>query len=195
MWTSIARAQLARPVEPYATCLTDAEWAIAQAFLPLPSPRGRPRRWAMRLLLDTVSPADLHDSHGGIALLPHRRRAPEREGQVQLVRRVPPNKAAGLRLLLGIQEPAMSWLGPTRAGLQSGRALLGKARSEIKHLGLGQPNLHRDGGIGHAGLAQTDHPPPAFLLRGRRQLAHVHLLHARDPGPAYSASRSRRKDQ
>ena len=35
-------------------CRTDAEWASAQAFLPPPSPRARPRRWAMRLLLDAV---------------------------------------------------------------------------------------------------------------------------------------------
>ena len=32
--TPAARAQLAHAVEPYATCLTDAEWAIAEAFLP-----------------------------------------------------------------------------------------------------------------------------------------------------------------
>jgi putative transposase len=54
MWTPAARAQLARPADPYATCLTDAEWAIARAFLPPPACRGRPRRWAMRLLLDAI---------------------------------------------------------------------------------------------------------------------------------------------
>lgn len=74
MWTPATRAQLVRPIQPYATCLTDAEWAIAQTFLPPPSARGRRRRWPMRLLLDAVSPADLHDSHGGIALLQASRR-------------------------------------------------------------------------------------------------------------------------
>lgn len=54
MWPPAAWAQLARPADPYATCLTDAEWAIARAFLPPPVPRGRPRRWAMRLLLDAI---------------------------------------------------------------------------------------------------------------------------------------------
>ena len=54
MWTPAARAQLVRPAQPYATCLTDAEWAIAQAFLPPPSPCGRRRRWPMRLLLDAI---------------------------------------------------------------------------------------------------------------------------------------------
>ena len=54
MWTPAARAELARPAQPYATCLTDAEWQIAQAFLPAPAGCGRPRRWQMRALLDGV---------------------------------------------------------------------------------------------------------------------------------------------
>jgi len=54
MWTPAARAELARPARPYATRLTDAEWRIAQAFLPAPAPCGRPRRWPMRALLDGV---------------------------------------------------------------------------------------------------------------------------------------------
>ena len=54
MWTPAARAELARPAQPYSTCLTDAEWQIAQAFLPAPAPCGRPRRWPMRVLLDGV---------------------------------------------------------------------------------------------------------------------------------------------
>lgn len=54
MWTPAARAELARPAQPYSTCLTDAEWQIAQAFLPGPAGCGRPRRWPMRALLDGV---------------------------------------------------------------------------------------------------------------------------------------------
>ena len=54
MWTPAARAKLVRPAKPYATCLTDAEWQIAQAFLPAPARCGRPRRWSMRVLLDGV---------------------------------------------------------------------------------------------------------------------------------------------
>ncbi len=54
MWTPAARAELARPSQPYATCLTDAEWRVAQAFLPAPARCGRPRRWPMRVLLDGV---------------------------------------------------------------------------------------------------------------------------------------------
>ena len=54
MWTPTARAQLVRTAEPYATCLTDAEWAIAEPFLPPAGPRGRRRRWPMRLLLDAI---------------------------------------------------------------------------------------------------------------------------------------------
>ena len=54
MWTPAARAKLLRPAQPYATSLTDAEWQIAQAFLPGPARCGRPRRWPMRALLDGV---------------------------------------------------------------------------------------------------------------------------------------------
>jgi transposase len=52
MWTPAARTELARPAQPYSTCMTDAEWEIAQAFLPGPASCGRPRRWPMRVLLN-----------------------------------------------------------------------------------------------------------------------------------------------
>lgn len=54
MWTPAARARLVRPAQPYATCLTDAEWQIAQAFLLAPALTVGPRRWSMRALLDGV---------------------------------------------------------------------------------------------------------------------------------------------
>ena len=54
MWTPAARAQLARAAEPYATCLTDAEWELAKPFLPPDAACGRRRRWPMRILLDGV---------------------------------------------------------------------------------------------------------------------------------------------
>lgn len=54
MWTSAARVELARDARPYAPCLTDAEWRIAQASLPAPAPCGRPRRWPMRAILDGI---------------------------------------------------------------------------------------------------------------------------------------------
>jgi putative transposase len=54
MWTPAARARLARPAQPYSTCLTDAEWQVAQVFLPGPAGGGRPRRWSMHALLDGV---------------------------------------------------------------------------------------------------------------------------------------------
>lgn len=54
MWAPGARARLARSAEPYSTCLTDAEWRLAEPFLP-PSPaRGRRRRRPMRSLLDAM---------------------------------------------------------------------------------------------------------------------------------------------
>jgi hypothetical protein len=37
MWTPTARTELARESRPYATCLTDAEWAVVGAMLPSPA--------------------------------------------------------------------------------------------------------------------------------------------------------------
>lgn len=54
MWTPAARAQLARRSGPHATCLTDAEWELAQPFLPPTASCGRRRRWPMRRLLGAV---------------------------------------------------------------------------------------------------------------------------------------------
>jgi hypothetical protein len=108
---------------------------------------------------------------------------------------VAPDQVAGLRLLPGIEEAAIARLGPARAAPQPGRAPLGEAPADVEHPGLGQPDLRRDGGVGHAGPAQADDLPPAFLLRRRRQLAHVHVLHASDLGRSYSPSRSPRPDQ
>src|SRR5215218_10903796 len=125
----------------------------------------------------------------------HRRPAPQREGQLQLVRRVPPDQGAGLRLLAGIKEAAVPPLRPARAGLQPGRAPLGEALADVEHPGRAQPHLRPDRVVSLAGSAQPDHLPPAFLLRRRRQLAHVHVLHARDLGRPYLPSRPPRPDQ
>lgn len=54
MWTPAARAKLARDTRPYATGLTDAEWAIVAPFGPAPARTGRPRRWPMRAILDAI---------------------------------------------------------------------------------------------------------------------------------------------
>ena len=54
MWTPAARAQLARGSQPYATCLTDAEWALVEPFLPSPAKTGRPRSWPMRRVVDAI---------------------------------------------------------------------------------------------------------------------------------------------
>lgn len=54
MWTPAARAQLVRSATPYATCLTDPEWRLAEPFLPPPAEVGRPRRWPMRAVLDAI---------------------------------------------------------------------------------------------------------------------------------------------
>ncbi|TPG41866.1 transposase, partial [Roseomonas nepalensis] len=54
MWTPAARVQLARGSHPYATCLTDTEWAVVAPFLPRPAHTGRPRSWPMRLVVDAI---------------------------------------------------------------------------------------------------------------------------------------------
>ena len=54
MWTPTARAELARESRPYATCLTDAEWAVVGTMLPCPAATGRPWRWPMRSVLDGI---------------------------------------------------------------------------------------------------------------------------------------------
>lgn len=54
MWTPAARAQLARDVRPYATCVTDAEWVLIAPFLPPPARTGRPRKWPMRSIVDAI---------------------------------------------------------------------------------------------------------------------------------------------
>ena len=100
-----------------------------------------------------------------------------------------------LRFLVGIEEPAMPRLGPARAGLQPGRTPLGEALADVEHPGRAQPDLRRDRVVSLAGSAQPDHLPPAFLLRRRRQLAHVHVLHARDLGRSCLHSRLPRPDQ
>ncbi|WP_408891899.1 transposase [Teichococcus vastitatis] len=48
------RAQLARGTIPYAPCLTNAEWALVQPFMPPLGKTGRPRRWPMRLIMDSI---------------------------------------------------------------------------------------------------------------------------------------------
>ncbi len=54
MWTPAARQQLARDHAIYATCLTDAEWALVAPILPAPRTKGRPWRWPLRLVVDAI---------------------------------------------------------------------------------------------------------------------------------------------
>ena len=54
MWTPAARAELARESLPYATSLSDAEWVVVVPLLAAPAIRGRPRRWPMRSMLDSI---------------------------------------------------------------------------------------------------------------------------------------------
>lgn len=53
-WTPAARPELARESLPYATCLTDAEWALVVPILPAPAATGRPRHWPTQLLVDAL---------------------------------------------------------------------------------------------------------------------------------------------
>lgn len=54
MRTPAACAQLACYARPYATSLTDFEWALVAPFLPPPARTGRSRKWLMRLIVDAI---------------------------------------------------------------------------------------------------------------------------------------------
>ena len=54
MWTPAARAKFAREHLPYATSLSDAEWALVAPLLPAPATTGRPWRWSLRAVLDGI---------------------------------------------------------------------------------------------------------------------------------------------
>jgi transposase len=53
-WTEITRAQYRREGLRYASDLTDAEWALIEPLLPPPAPRGRPRKTAMRKVVEAI---------------------------------------------------------------------------------------------------------------------------------------------
>ena len=53
-WTEITRPQYAREGLRYASDLTDAEWALIEPFMPLPSPIGRPRTADLRSVLNAI---------------------------------------------------------------------------------------------------------------------------------------------
>src|ERR1044072_5856062 len=68
MWTPTTRRQYSRDGLRYETDLTDAEWALIEPLRPEPRPRGRPRRWSTREILNGI----FYVLRGGIAwrLLP-----------------------------------------------------------------------------------------------------------------------------
>jgi transposase len=68
MWTPVTRRQHSREGLRYETDLTDAEWAVIEPFMPKPFPRGRPRAWPAREIMNAI----FYVLRGGIAwrLLP-----------------------------------------------------------------------------------------------------------------------------
>ena len=54
MWTPAARAHHGRDPLLSTTCLFDREWALVEPHLPPPARTGRPRRWALRRVVDAV---------------------------------------------------------------------------------------------------------------------------------------------
>ena len=54
MWTATTRAQHMRDGLRFASDLTDAEWAVLEPLLPLPSSVGRPPTWPMREIADAI---------------------------------------------------------------------------------------------------------------------------------------------
>src|SRR5215208_2074313 len=68
MWTPTTRRQHSRDGLRYETDLTDAEWARLEPLMPRPNPRGRPRAWPLREIVNAI----FYVLRGGIAwrLLP-----------------------------------------------------------------------------------------------------------------------------
>jgi transposase len=54
MWTPAARADLARETLPYATCLSDAGWAVLTPLLPALARIGCPWLWLQPAMLDGI---------------------------------------------------------------------------------------------------------------------------------------------
>ena len=117
---------------------------------------------------DPTVPLDQH---------PHRRPAPQGEGQTEFVGRVPADQSADLRFLLGLEKPSRAGGRAPRPAGQSGQALLGEAAADIEYAGPGQAHLRGNGIISQAALAQADHLSPTLLLRCCWQLAHVDMFH------------------
>ena len=54
MWTLTTRVQHSRCATRYQTDLTENEWQLVQPMLPEPYGTGRPRKWAMREIVNTI---------------------------------------------------------------------------------------------------------------------------------------------
>jgi putative transposase len=68
MWTPITRKHHTRCAARYQTDLTDGEWQFLEPLVPAPLTAGRPRKWAMREIINAI----FYVLRGGIAwrLLP-----------------------------------------------------------------------------------------------------------------------------
>ena len=53
-WTEITRKQYRRDGQRYSSDLTDEEWALVSPYLPAPERRGRPRKVALREVLNAI---------------------------------------------------------------------------------------------------------------------------------------------
>jgi hypothetical protein len=87
-----------------------------------------------------------------------------------------------LGLLPRVQQALLARLASAWLADQPFRALGRKAVADIQHPGRAQPNQIGNFLVGHPALAQSDDLPPALLLGRGRQLAHIHVPHARDVG-------------
>ncbi|MBB4615792.1 transposase [Novosphingobium taihuense] len=63
MWTPGTRAQHTRGSKRYLTDLSDAEWALIAAFVPVARTTGRRRQWSMREIVNAI----FYVLRGGIA--------------------------------------------------------------------------------------------------------------------------------
>ncbi len=89
----------------------------------------------------------------------------------------------------------MPGAGPRGPLTNPARPLLGEAAANVEDAGAGQTHLRGDGLICEAALAQADHLPATFLLRGCWQLAHVDMFHPAELVRRPRISRSPKPDQ
>jgi len=54
MWSPATREKYSRKAAQYQSDVTDEEWSVIEALLPIPKVRGRPRGWPLREIVKAI---------------------------------------------------------------------------------------------------------------------------------------------